>query len=167
MFNDPFIIWNQVNTGCSCMLDLFFSTLFTLLPCSDEPKTSFCIVANNEKFRKGLIFADFHKQFITTTFSKNKKKFHSYRQVYCVVHLTDGSASLFWFKASLFLTRAHLLSCFPLVFQWEDSLEFIQPLAQLPSFDHALFQYLILKHKYLELLCIKVRKLLGTHFQVQ
>jgi hypothetical protein len=45
--------------------------------------------------------------------------------------------------------------CF-FVFQWEDSLEFIQPLATLPSFDHALFQYLILKHKYLELLCIKV-----------
>ena len=31
--------------------------------------------------------------------------------------------------------------------QWEDCLEFIQPLAQLSTFDYPMFQYLILKHK--------------------
>jgi len=39
--------------------------------------------------------------------------------------------------------------------QWEDCLEFIQPLAQLSTFDYPMFQYLILKHKFVELLCIK------------
>eukprot|EP00092_Neocalanus_flemingeri_P034667 GFUD01037715.1.p1 GENE.GFUD01037715.1~~GFUD01037715.1.p1 ORF type:complete len:790 (-),score=138.70 GFUD01037715.1:532-2901(-) len=39
--------------------------------------------------------------------------------------------------------------------QWEDCLEFIQPLAQLQTFDYNLFQFLILKHKFVELLCIK------------
>jgi len=39
--------------------------------------------------------------------------------------------------------------------QWEDCLEFIQPLAQLSTFDYNLFQFLILKHKFVELLCIK------------
>jgi len=39
--------------------------------------------------------------------------------------------------------------------QWEDCLEFIQPLSQLSSFDINTFQFIIIKHKYLELLCIK------------
>lgn len=39
--------------------------------------------------------------------------------------------------------------------QWDDVLEFIQPLEVLPAFDMRKFQYIILKHKYVELLCIK------------
>jgi len=39
--------------------------------------------------------------------------------------------------------------------QWEACLEFIQPLSQLSSFDINTFQFIIIKHKYLELLCIK------------
>ncbi|TRY72507.1 hypothetical protein TCAL_01060 [Tigriopus californicus] len=39
--------------------------------------------------------------------------------------------------------------------QWDDIMEFIQPLASLPSFDFKLFQFLILKAKFVELLCIK------------
>ena len=39
--------------------------------------------------------------------------------------------------------------------QWEDCLEFIQPLATLQTFDYNLFNFLILKHKFVELLCIK------------
>ncbi|KAJ8932997.1 hypothetical protein NQ314_014288 [Rhamnusium bicolor] len=39
--------------------------------------------------------------------------------------------------------------------QWDDVLEFIQPLEALKSFDMRKFSYTILKHKYIELLCIK------------
>lgn len=39
--------------------------------------------------------------------------------------------------------------------QWDDVLEFIQPLEALQSFDMRKFSYTILKHKYVELLCIK------------
>ncbi|CAH1785987.1 unnamed protein product [Owenia fusiformis] len=39
--------------------------------------------------------------------------------------------------------------------QWDDALEFIQPLGKADSFNLKLFMYLILKHKYLELLCLK------------
>lgn len=39
--------------------------------------------------------------------------------------------------------------------QWDDVLEFIQPLEALKSFDMRKFTYTILKHKYVELLCIK------------
>ncbi|KAF2886634.1 hypothetical protein ILUMI_19539 [Ignelater luminosus] len=39
--------------------------------------------------------------------------------------------------------------------QWDDVLEFIQPLEALPTFDMRKFTYSILKHKYIELLCIK------------
>jgi hypothetical protein len=39
--------------------------------------------------------------------------------------------------------------------QWDDVLEFIQPLEALTSFDMKLFKYTILRHKYIELLCIK------------
>nr|XP_018911983.1 PREDICTED: WD repeat-containing protein 47 isoform X1 [Bemisia tabaci]XP_018911984.1 PREDICTED: WD repeat-containing protein 47 isoform X1 [Bemisia tabaci]XP_018911985.1 PREDICTED: WD repeat-containing protein 47 isoform X1 [Bemisia tabaci] len=39
--------------------------------------------------------------------------------------------------------------------QWDDVLEFIQPLEALPAFDLRQFTYLILRHKYVELLCIK------------
>ncbi|KAL1130969.1 hypothetical protein AAG570_012210 [Ranatra chinensis] len=39
--------------------------------------------------------------------------------------------------------------------QWDDVLEFIQPLEALPAFDMRKFQYIVLKHKYVELLCIK------------
>ncbi|KAL1518018.1 hypothetical protein ABEB36_001704 [Hypothenemus hampei] len=39
--------------------------------------------------------------------------------------------------------------------QWDDVLEFIQPLETLKTFDMRKFSYVILKHKYIELLCIK------------
>lgn len=39
--------------------------------------------------------------------------------------------------------------------QWDDVLEFIQPLEAIGSFDMKLFKYTILRHKYIELLCIK------------
>lgn len=39
--------------------------------------------------------------------------------------------------------------------QWDDVMEFIQPLEALPDFDMRKFTYSILRHKYVELLCIK------------
>ncbi|XP_033221864.1 WD repeat-containing protein 47 isoform X2 [Belonocnema kinseyi] len=39
--------------------------------------------------------------------------------------------------------------------QWDDVLEFIQPLEALPDFDMRRFTYSIMRHKYVELLCIK------------
>lgn len=39
--------------------------------------------------------------------------------------------------------------------QWDDVLEFIQPLESLPAFDMKKFKYFILRRKYEELLCIK------------
>lgn len=39
--------------------------------------------------------------------------------------------------------------------QWDDVLEFIQPLETLPAFDMKKFKYYVLRRKYEELLCIK------------
>ncbi|KAG8232814.1 hypothetical protein J437_LFUL013575 [Ladona fulva] len=39
--------------------------------------------------------------------------------------------------------------------QWDDALEFVQPLRALPAFDSRRFAYSVLKHKYVELLCIR------------
>ncbi|XP_072930664.1 WD repeat-containing protein 47 isoform X1 [Epargyreus clarus] len=39
--------------------------------------------------------------------------------------------------------------------QWDDVLEFIQPLSALKSFQNDKFHYAILRHKYIELLCIR------------
>lgn len=39
--------------------------------------------------------------------------------------------------------------------QWDDVTEFIQPLEAIASFDARTFHYLILRQKYVELLCIK------------
>nr|XP_029722120.1 WD repeat-containing protein 47-like isoform X3 [Aedes albopictus] len=39
--------------------------------------------------------------------------------------------------------------------QWDDVVEFIQPLEALQNFDMKQFKYTILRHKYIELLCIK------------
>ena len=39
--------------------------------------------------------------------------------------------------------------------QWEDTVEFIQPLASLPSFDTKHFTFIVLRAKFVELLCIK------------
>ncbi|XP_039286667.1 WD repeat-containing protein 47 isoform X2 [Nilaparvata lugens] len=39
--------------------------------------------------------------------------------------------------------------------QWDDVLEFIQPLETLAAFDMRRFKYTVLRHKYIELLCIK------------
>ena len=39
--------------------------------------------------------------------------------------------------------------------QWDDVIEFITPLETIEGFDGKKFKYLVTKHKYLELLCIK------------
>lgn len=39
--------------------------------------------------------------------------------------------------------------------QWDDVLEFIQPLGALKAFESDKFNYAILRHKYIELLCIR------------
>lgn len=39
--------------------------------------------------------------------------------------------------------------------QWDDVIEFIQPLETFEVFNSKMFKYLVTKHKYLELLCIK------------
>ncbi|XP_060070806.1 WD repeat-containing protein 47-like [Ylistrum balloti] len=39
--------------------------------------------------------------------------------------------------------------------QWDDVIDFVQPLSSADGFDGKQLQYLIMKHKYLELLCIK------------
>ena len=39
--------------------------------------------------------------------------------------------------------------------QWDDAIEFVQPLEGIEGFDIKQFKYLVMKHKYLELLCIK------------
>jgi hypothetical protein len=39
--------------------------------------------------------------------------------------------------------------------QWDDVLEFIQPLASLEAFDHARFRFAVLKAKFVELLCLR------------
>lgn len=39
--------------------------------------------------------------------------------------------------------------------QWDDVLEFVQPLSALVSFDMKRFKFVILRQKYIELLCIK------------
>ena len=39
--------------------------------------------------------------------------------------------------------------------QWDDAIDFVQPINTTESFNFKHFQYTVLKHKYLELLCIK------------
>ncbi|VDN06007.1 unnamed protein product [Thelazia callipaeda] len=39
--------------------------------------------------------------------------------------------------------------------QWDNALDFVEPLQDLPNFDLRLFRYYITKYKYFELLCIK------------
>lgn len=46
--------------------------------------------------------------------------------------------------------------------QWDDVLEFIQPLETLPAFDMRKFKYCVLRRKYEELLCIKSEAILLT-----
>lgn len=39
--------------------------------------------------------------------------------------------------------------------QWDDAVDFVQPLAAIPAFDSAQFRYAVYRHKYLELLCVR------------
>lgn len=39
--------------------------------------------------------------------------------------------------------------------QWDDVLEFVQPLEGIENFDSKQFRYIVIKHKYIELLCIR------------
>lgn len=39
--------------------------------------------------------------------------------------------------------------------QWDDALDFVQPLEDMESFDSKRFKFSLLKHKFLELLCIR------------
>lgn len=39
--------------------------------------------------------------------------------------------------------------------QWDNAIDFVEPLKDMPDFDFRTFRYLILKYKYYELLCVK------------
>ncbi|KAJ8038221.1 WD repeat-containing protein 47 [Holothuria leucospilota] len=49
--------------------------------------------------------------------------------------------------------------------QWDDVLEFIQPVERIDSFDSKKFRYLILKHKLLEMLCMRSEDV--EHLQIE
>ncbi|KAK3757455.1 hypothetical protein RRG08_015463 [Elysia crispata] len=49
--------------------------------------------------------------------------------------------------------------------QWDDVIDFIQPLITIEGFDSKRFQYIILKHKYLELLCIKAEPTVMQNYE--
>nr|KAG5699996.1 hypothetical protein BaRGS_001815 [Batillaria attramentaria] len=50
--------------------------------------------------------------------------------------------------------------------QWDDVIEFIQPLMAMEGFEGKTFQYVITKHKYLELLCIKSEPNIMQNYEV-
>ena len=50
--------------------------------------------------------------------------------------------------------------------QWDDVIEFIQPLLTMEGFCGQTFQYVITKHKYLELLCIKAEPNIMQNYEV-
>ncbi|XP_076455468.1 WD repeat-containing protein 47-like isoform X5 [Babylonia areolata] len=50
--------------------------------------------------------------------------------------------------------------------QWDDVIEFIQPLLGMEGFSGTKFQYVITKHKYLELLCIKAEPNIMQNYEV-
>ena len=39
--------------------------------------------------------------------------------------------------------------------QWDNAIDFIEPLKEINTFDEGKFRYIILKYQYLELLCLK------------
>lgn len=39
--------------------------------------------------------------------------------------------------------------------QWDDVIEFAQPLETIPEFERGKFQFIIRKHQFLEMLCLK------------
>lgn len=39
--------------------------------------------------------------------------------------------------------------------QWDDAIEFVQPLKQIGDFDSRQFHFIVMKYQYLELLCLK------------
>ncbi|GFR78802.1 WD repeat-containing protein 47 [Elysia marginata] len=49
--------------------------------------------------------------------------------------------------------------------QWDDVIDFIQPLITIEGFDSKRFQFIILKHKYLELLCIKAEPTVMQNYE--
>ncbi|GFO45645.1 WD repeat-containing protein 47 [Plakobranchus ocellatus] len=49
--------------------------------------------------------------------------------------------------------------------QWDDVIDFIQPLISIEGFDSKQFQYIILKYKYLELLCIKAEPTVMQNYE--
>lgn len=50
--------------------------------------------------------------------------------------------------------------------QWDDVMEFIQPLESLNTFDSKTFRYIVLRQQYIELLCIKCEAGLMTNVDV-
>ena len=50
--------------------------------------------------------------------------------------------------------------------QWDDVIEFIQPLASLPAFNYKQFLFTILRAKFVELMCIKCEAPLTSTDQV-
>ena len=51
--------------------------------------------------------------------------------------------------------------------QWDDVIEFIQPLASLPAFNYKQFLFTILRAKFVELMCIKCEAPLTSTDQVK
>ena len=51
--------------------------------------------------------------------------------------------------------------------QWDDVIDFIQPLKTIESFDAKQFSYLILKHQFLELLCLKTEAQIENDLSVE
>lgn len=51
--------------------------------------------------------------------------------------------------------------------QWDNALDFVDPLKESPDFDRRSFSYLINKYKFFELLCIKQEPGLHEDFVVE
>jgi hypothetical protein len=47
--------------------------------------------------------------------------------------------------------------------QWDDALEFIQPLKAIDTFQSKQFHFIIMKYQYLELLCLKSEATMGDN----
>jgi hypothetical protein len=64
---------------------------------------------------------------------------------FCLLGIINGSYS----EDILFLRQLILDG------QWDDVIDFVQPLKTIDSFDAKQFIYIVLKYQFLELLCLK------------
>lgn len=88
-------------------------------------------------------------------FLKRKELFLSMRAVERESGVVNGLFS----EDALFLRQLILDG------QWDDVLEFIQPVERIDTFDSKQFHYLILKHKLLEMLCMRSEDV--QHLQIE